>query len=72
MPGLLVIWVMLSARSHIESLLKARKLDVTLTSEAPLRWSLPGAVLSKIWPALVCRRSMPASPAVSGAGISRK
>ncbi len=35
---------MLSARSHIESLLKARKLDVTLTSEAPLRWSMPGAV----------------------------
>jgi hypothetical protein len=48
MPGLLVIWVMLSARSHIESLLKARKLDVTLTSEAPLRWSLPGAVVEDL------------------------
>jgi len=48
MPGLLVIWVMLSARSHIESLLKARKLDVTLTSEAPLRWSLPGVVVEDL------------------------
>ena len=38
---------MLSARSHIESLLKARKLDVTLTSEAPLRWSMPGAVAAE-------------------------